>query len=880
MNVLWILGLGTLLVNYTAIAAKNDKYSGYSVHGIELRHRSDQKVLYDLRIDLNIDLWEHGAPGTHDAYIMLSPEDRVKVLDVLDTNDIKHYLHLTDVSKALEEHQNDLSHWQQTRKTLMPFQTYPTYTEVDAYMEHIAEQYPDLVTLVNAGNSFEGRAIKYLKISTSNFANQSKPIYFMDATMHAREWVTTPVTLYTIHRLVEDLRDEDRDLLEDVDWIILPIVNPDGYEFTRTDDRLWRGTRSYNPDVSTTCYGVDANRNFDVNFNTLGVSTNPCALNYPGHAPFSEPETRYVRDILLENIDRIQIYMNIHSWGNYVLYGYGNATLPSNKVHVHYVAAAMGAHIDAVKIPQASYYTIGNSNLILYGSSGSAQDYGQAVGVPFSYTLELPGYRYGFLVPPKYIEQINTETWCGIAVTARLSNTYYSARNQSKYWSYSKLCPTIKRKMSAISIVLFVGIAINSVIAANSDIYSGYSVHGVQLRHRSDQKVIFEVQADLNVDLWEHGAPGSRDAFIMLSPKNRVEVLNILDANDMKHYLHVADVAKTLREHEGDLSRWQQRRQNLEPFQTYARYGEIVAYMERIARQYPDIAKLVNIGKSFEGRDIKYLKISTSDFNNSSKPIYFMDATMHAREWVTPPVALYAIHRLVEDLREGDRDLLENVDWIILPVVNPDGYEFSHTDDRLWRGTRSVNETTNQITNTNCIGVDPNRNFDVNFNTLGVSSDPCSQIYPGHEPFSEVETRYVRDILLENIDRIQIYMDIHSWGNYVLYGLDNATLPSNVVDQHLVAAAMGAHIDTAKLPVADFYLVGNSNLMLYGTSGAGSDYAVVSGVPMSYTLELPGYRYSFEVPPQYIEQINTETWRGIAASARLSTIYYSGRVRS
>lgn len=53
--------------------------------------------------------------------------------------------------------------------------------------------------------------------------------------MHAREWVTTPVTLYSIHRLVENLRTEDTDLLADIDWIILPLVNPDGYEYTHTD---------------------------------------------------------------------------------------------------------------------------------------------------------------------------------------------------------------------------------------------------------------------------------------------------------------------------------------------------------------------------------------------------------------------------------------------------------------------------------------------------------------------------------------------------------------------------------------------------------------------------------------------------------------------
>lgn len=52
---------------------------------------------------------------------------------------------------------------------------------------------------------------------------------------------------------------------------------------------------------------------------------------------------------------------------------------------------------------------------------------------------------------------------------------------------------------------------------------------------------------------------------------------------------------------------------------------------------------------------------------------------MHAREWITIPPALYSIHRLVEDLREQDRDLLEEIDWIVMPLVNPDGYEYTHT---------------------------------------------------------------------------------------------------------------------------------------------------------------------------------------------------------
>lgn len=129
--------------------------------------------------------------------------------------------------------------------------------------------------------------------------------------------------------------------------------------------------------MSTTCWGVDANRNFDIDFNTLGVSSNPCSDIYPGTHAFSEPETGYVRDILHEHLSRMEVYQNVHSYGNYVLFAYGNASLPENAAELHVVGAAMGAAMDAKKLDKADYYMVGNSNLALYGDSGSAQDYGQ-----------------------------------------------------------------------------------------------------------------------------------------------------------------------------------------------------------------------------------------------------------------------------------------------------------------------------------------------------------------------------------------------------------------------------------------------------------------------------------------------------------------------
>jgi murein tripeptide amidase MpaA len=52
--------------------------------------------------------------------------------------------------------------------------------------------------------------------------------------------------------------------------------------------------------------------------------------------------------------------------------------------------------------------------------------------------------------------------------------------------------------------------------------------------------------------------------------------------------------------------------------------------------------------------------------------------------------------------------LLEHFQIVIVPVANPDGYEYSMTKDRLWRKTRSKNGTGD---NGICMGADANRNW-------------------------------------------------------------------------------------------------------------------------------------------------------------------------
>lgn len=91
----------------------------------------------------------------------------------------------------------------------------------------------------------------------------------------------------------------------------------------------------------------------------------------------------------------------------------------------------------------------------------------------------------------------------------------------------------------------------------------------------------------------------------------------------------------------------------------------------------------------------------------------------------------YIIDYLVEN-----SDNLQ-IDYYILPVVNPDGYEHTFLSDRLWRK--------NKRKGYNCMGVDLNRNFGYRWGGKGTSRNMCSEIYAGNKAFSEPESDAIRN---------------------------------------------------------------------------------------------------------------------------------------
>lgn len=286
------------------------------------------------------------------------------------------------------------------------FDHYFRFDEITNFLFELAKEFPQLITVESAGKSSEGRDLWLAKISTTGF-DGSKPVIFMDANIHAREWIACMSTLNLIHELVEHAYALPEMLA--VDWMIMPMANPDGYEYSHVGDRMWRKTMSKN--VGTTCLGTDPNRNFAYKWET-GISTSdaPCSLLFRGPHAESEPEVQAISH-LLRTTPNIKLYLAVHSYGDYLLFPFGyDYNIPNdNEANLQSLGNRAAAAIS--RFNPARSYTVGNSASALYPASGASDDFAAGgAQIHYAYTVELSGGgNQGFDLEPSKIQQVSNE---------------------------------------------------------------------------------------------------------------------------------------------------------------------------------------------------------------------------------------------------------------------------------------------------------------------------------------------------------------------------------------------------------------------------------------------------------------------------------------
>jgi carboxypeptidase T len=226
---------------------------------------------------------------------------------------------------------------------------------------------------------------------------------------HAREWISVEVPLHVAKHLAENYATDSfiRDLVDRSQVWIVPLLNPDGLEYTIHFYRYWRKNMR---DNGNNTYGVDTNRNYDYmwGFDNEGSSPLSSSYVYRGPAPFSEPETQIIRDLFAQR--DFQVFISYHNYSQVIIYPWGYTNEPSElDPTLEEMAGEMAARMERVN---GRIYEYGQAGNQLYLTNGGATDWALGVyGIP-AFTIELPPVDQqhgGFYNPEEEIPSIVRE---------------------------------------------------------------------------------------------------------------------------------------------------------------------------------------------------------------------------------------------------------------------------------------------------------------------------------------------------------------------------------------------------------------------------------------------------------------------------------------
>ena len=318
--------------------------------------------------------------------------------------------------------------------------------------------------------------------------------------------------------------------------------------------------------------------------------------------------------------------------------------------------------------------------------------------------------------------------------------------------------------------------------------YTGYKVLAVVPNSESQVAWLasFKINNTFNcsLDWWSEPSLPSVTVSLSVSPTCLDELVSLLKSEGLSVRVTIPDLEQLIALEKNyrflsqlyrDPYRWNDR--------VYHNLQEINERINWMVERHANLLSTEHLATTYEGRKIEVIVVRQA--GPVTKPVIWIDCGIHAREWVSPPTCLHAIERLIDGVNAVDpqENLLAVYDFYILPVANPDGYVYSWTSDRMWRKNRRPIAASEKLpgaqswgwggqSTAKCdYGVDPNRNFPINFFGQGASRNPCDDSYHGTEPFSEAESIATRNgiqMMQQKYgkDRIAAFVSIHAYSQF------------------------------------------------------------------------------------------------------------------
>ncbi len=387
------------------------RFDGHKVVRVQIRSPRDLTTINAL----SEDIWTESIRRGGSADIRVSPEQ----FAALAQSGMKYQVLINDVQQRIDQETAEVRA-NALRDDPTWYTNYHNYADNKTYCQNLAAAYPTLCTYFVVGASLQGRDIFGIRI-TGPGSTTNRPASLWWGGQHAREWITVPVTEYAAEQLLTRYSTDAhiQFLVNNIEFIFVPIMNADGYDYTWTSNRLWRKNRRPNAGGCSGVYGVDLNRNWGYQWGIAGPATSGSCNSdtYYGPSAFSEPETQVMRNFIQAN-PRIKTTMDWHSYSQLVMspWGYTSALPSPSSVATDFQSLdnAMSAAIQAV---HGMYYTPGPIYATIYPASGTSVDWAYGAQGIKAFTTELRDTgTYGFTLPTDQITPTCEENFAAFTV--------------------------------------------------------------------------------------------------------------------------------------------------------------------------------------------------------------------------------------------------------------------------------------------------------------------------------------------------------------------------------------------------------------------------------------------------------------------------------
>jgi len=277
---------------------------------------------------------------------------------------------------------------------------YSSFRNLDAHMAQVDKAVSNsggACQVYTIGRTFEGRTMRAVKIRGSNY-RPGGPRVVLTFGIHAREWVAHAAGTYAVEKMCERARSSS--YFRNVEVVLVPEGNPDGYVYSTTKDTYWRKNRNTNG--GNRCKGVDLNRNWPLGYGgRYGTSTNKCSDGYIGNRAGSEPESVAIKSVIDES--PVSVLIDVHCYGRMILKPWSYTW--NKHPRLGEVDQLGNQMLTAVKRHRNNRFRYGGNEL-LGAASGVLQDYTNG-GLGYTYELTTAFTPSASEILPSSIESLD-----------------------------------------------------------------------------------------------------------------------------------------------------------------------------------------------------------------------------------------------------------------------------------------------------------------------------------------------------------------------------------------------------------------------------------------------------------------------------------------